>query len=39
MWGHFREEFQTPEGEAKRNDEEYSFVSAWQYDGADNLQY
>ncbi len=27
--GHFREEYQTPEGEALRNDEEYSFVSAW----------
>ncbi len=29
--GHFREESQTPEGEAKRNDAEFSFVSAWQY--------
>jgi len=29
--GHFRVESQTEEGEAKRNDEEFSFVSAWQY--------
>jgi succinate dehydrogenase / fumarate reductase, flavoprotein subunit len=32
---HFREEFQTAEGEPQRNDEEYSFVSAWQYEGPD----
>jgi succinate dehydrogenase / fumarate reductase flavoprotein subunit len=31
--GHFREEHQTPEGEAKRDDENYSFVSAWEYQG------
>jgi len=29
--GHFREEYQTPEGEALRNDEDYTFVSAWEY--------
>src|SRR3989339_1193195 len=29
--GHFREEYQTPEGEALRNDEDYAFVSAWEY--------
>ena len=29
--GHFREEYQTEDGEAKRNDEEYTFVSAWQF--------
>ena len=29
---HFREEFQTEEGEALRVDEEYSYVSAWEYD-------
>ena len=29
--GHFREEFQTKEGEAMRNDEEFTFVSAWEY--------
>jgi succinate dehydrogenase / fumarate reductase flavoprotein subunit len=31
--GHFREEYQTPEGEALRNDEEYSFVAAWEFAG------
>ncbi len=31
--GHFREEFQTEDGEAKRNDEEFSYVAAWQYTG------
>lgn len=31
--GHFREEYQTEEGEAKRNDEDFSFVSAWEYTG------
>jgi succinate dehydrogenase / fumarate reductase flavoprotein subunit len=31
--GHFREEFQTPDGEAKRNDEEFAYVSAWEYVG------
>ena len=30
---HFREEFQSPEGEALRNDEKFCFVSAWQYQG------
>jgi succinate dehydrogenase / fumarate reductase flavoprotein subunit len=30
---HFREEYQTPEGEAKRNDAEYKYVSVWEYDG------
>ena len=29
--GHFREEHQTPEGEAKRNDEEFSYVAAWEH--------
>lgn len=29
--GHFREEYQTPEGEALRNDNDLMFVSAWQY--------
>ena len=32
--GHFREEFQTPDGEALRNDAEYSYVAAWEYPGA-----
>tara|TARA_B100000683_G_scaffold138132_1_gene134620 strand:+ start:62 stop:2065 length:2004 start_codon:yes stop_codon:yes gene_type:complete len=31
--GHFREEFATPEGEAKRNDKDYTYVSAWEYKG------
>ena len=31
--GHFREEHQTKEGEALRNDKEYNFVSAWEYNG------
>ena len=31
--GHFREEHQTPEGEALRDDENYTFVSAWEYKG------
>ncbi len=31
--GHFREEMQTEEGEAKRDDEHFTFVSAWEYKG------
>ena len=31
--GHFREESQTPEGEALRDDENFRFVSAWEYKG------
>jgi succinate dehydrogenase / fumarate reductase, flavoprotein subunit len=31
--GHFREEYQTPEGEALRNDEDYTYVAAWEYQG------
>jgi succinate dehydrogenase / fumarate reductase flavoprotein subunit len=31
--GHFREESQTPDGEAKRDDEHFSFVSAWMNQG------
>jgi succinate dehydrogenase / fumarate reductase, flavoprotein subunit len=33
--GHFRVEFQTPDGEALRNDEEFAYVAAWEYAGAD----
>ncbi|HWF19912.1 MAG TPA: fumarate reductase/succinate dehydrogenase flavoprotein subunit [Verrucomicrobiae bacterium] len=33
--GHFRVEYQTPDGEAKRDDEKFSFVSAWEYQGPD----
>lgn len=32
--GHFREEYQTPEGEALRDDENYTHVAAWQFDKA-----
>jgi succinate dehydrogenase / fumarate reductase flavoprotein subunit len=30
---HFREEFQTPDGEAQRNDEKFAYVAAWEYAG------
>ena len=33
--GHFREEYQTPDGEALRDDEDYSYVSAWEWNGLD----
>ena len=33
---HFREEHQTPEGEALRNDEHFSHVAAWQFGGAES---
>ncbi len=33
--GHFREEHQTEEGEAKRNDEKFAHVAAWEYQGDD----
>jgi succinate dehydrogenase / fumarate reductase flavoprotein subunit len=32
--GHFREEYQTPEGEAARDDANYSYAAAWEYRGA-----
>lgn len=31
---HFRVEYQTPEGEAMRNDADFSFISAWEWEGA-----
>ena len=31
--GHFREEYQTPDGEAVRNDEDFAHVAAWEYTG------
>jgi len=31
--GHFREEYQTPEGEAARDDEHYSYAAAWEFSG------
>jgi succinate dehydrogenase / fumarate reductase flavoprotein subunit len=34
--GHFREEYQTPDGEAQRDDEHYAFVAAYEYQGVDN---
>jgi succinate dehydrogenase / fumarate reductase flavoprotein subunit len=34
--GHFREEYQTPDGEAKRDDERFAYVAAWEYTGADS---
>jgi succinate dehydrogenase / fumarate reductase flavoprotein subunit len=36
--GHFREEYQTPDGEAKRDDGNYTYVSAWQYKGESNWE-
>ncbi len=36
--GHFREEYQSAEGEAKRNDEDFTYVSAWEWkDGDDSV--
>jgi succinate dehydrogenase / fumarate reductase flavoprotein subunit len=32
---HFREEYQTEDGEALRRDEDYTYVSAWEYDGGE----
>lgn len=32
---HLREESQTPDGEAMRNDEQYAYVAAWEYQGAE----
>ena len=34
--GHFREEYQTEEGEAKRDDENYFYVGCWEYKGKGN---
>ncbi len=31
--GHFREEYQTPDGEALRRDDEFSYVAAWEFQG------
>lgn len=33
--GHFREEYQTPEGEALRDDKDFSYVACWKYTGED----
>ena len=32
---HFREEYQTPDGEALRDDKNFAYVSAWEYNGGD----
>ena len=32
---HFREEYQTAEGEAKRRDDDFTYVATWEYAGAD----
>jgi succinate dehydrogenase / fumarate reductase, flavoprotein subunit len=34
--GHFREEFQSEEGEAQRNDDKFMYVSAWEFKGDGN---
>jgi succinate dehydrogenase flavoprotein subunit len=34
--GHFREEYQTPDGEVARDDERYSYVAAWEFHGVGN---
>ncbi len=36
--GHFREEYQTEEGEAKRDDADYFYVSCWKYEGSDEKE-
>ncbi|MEJ7767863.1 MAG: hypothetical protein WKF89_08625 [Chitinophagaceae bacterium] len=36
--GHFREEMQTEEGEAKRDDENFAYVSAWEYKAENEWQ-
>jgi succinate dehydrogenase / fumarate reductase flavoprotein subunit len=36
--GHFREESQTEDGEAKRDDANYSYVAAWEYKDESNWQ-
>ena len=33
--GHFRSEFQTPDGEALRDDQNFAYVAAWEYAGPD----
>jgi len=36
--GHFREEYQTPDGEALRDDENFMYVAAWEYKGDSNFE-
>ncbi|RYX83275.1 fumarate reductase/succinate dehydrogenase flavoprotein subunit [bacterium] len=33
--GHFREEYQTPDGEAQRDDENFAYVAAWEWNNGD----
>jgi succinate dehydrogenase / fumarate reductase flavoprotein subunit len=35
--GHFREEYQTPDGEAQRNDEHCAYTAAWEYQSTEQL--
>jgi succinate dehydrogenase / fumarate reductase flavoprotein subunit len=35
--GHFREEYQTEDGEALRNDEKFAYVAAWEFKGVDQF--
>ncbi len=35
--GHFREEYQTEDGEALRNDGKFSYVAAWEFKGIDQF--
>jgi len=36
--GHFREEYQTPEGECLRNDKDYKYVAVWEYKGDSSFE-
>jgi succinate dehydrogenase / fumarate reductase flavoprotein subunit len=36
--GHFREEYQTPEGEALRDDDNYAYTAAWEWKGESTPQ-
>jgi succinate dehydrogenase / fumarate reductase, flavoprotein subunit len=36
--GHFREEYQTEDGEAKRDDDKFAYVSAWEYQGESKFE-
>jgi len=33
--GHFREEYQTEDGEARRKDDKFAYVAAWEFQGID----
>ena len=35
--GHFREEHQTPDGEALRDDDNFAYVAAWEYTGGEPI--